>query len=43
MARYIVENQISNVKDLQQFTADGYYFDEHESTETDLVFKRAER
>lgn len=43
MARYIIEHKIENVKDLQQFDVDGYYFDNKESTDTDLIFKRAER
>lgn len=43
MARYIIENKIKNVKDLQGFDLDGYYFDAKESTDTDLIFKRAER
>lgn len=43
MARYIVEHKIESVKDLQQFDIDGYYFEKKESTDTDFVFKRAER
>jgi cytoplasmic iron level regulating protein YaaA (DUF328/UPF0246 family) len=43
MARYIIEHKIKNVKDLQEFNVDGYYFDDKESTDTDLIFKRTER
>lgn len=43
MARYIIEHKIKNVKDLQQFDVDGYYFDENESSAIDLIFKRTER
>ena len=43
MARYIIEHQVTNVEQLQQFDVDGYYFEESESTDTDLIFKRAER
>lgn len=43
MARYIIEHKVANVDALKQFNVDGYYFDETESTDTNLVFKRAER
>lgn len=43
MARYIIEHKIKKVNDLQRFDVDGYYFDDKESTNTDLIFKRAER
>ena len=42
MARYILENKVSDVSTLKQFDLDGYYFDESESSTTDLVFKRNE-
>lgn len=40
MARYVVEEKISSVEALKAFDVDGYYFDEGESTSSDLVFKR---
>ena len=43
MARYIIENKIDSVDKLKGFDVDGYYFDTAESSDTDLVFKRAER
>ncbi|MFT6268613.1 MAG: cytoplasmic iron level regulating protein YaaA (DUF328/UPF0246 family) [Alphaproteobacteria bacterium] len=43
MARYIIEHKVEDVSALQKFDIDGYYFDDAESTATDLVFKRAER
>lgn len=42
MARYVIENRITEVAKLKQFDSAGYVFDEHESTATDLVFKRSE-
>lgn len=42
MARYIIDNRIDSVEDLTRFDAAGYYFDEQESTPTELVFKREE-
>jgi cytoplasmic iron level regulating protein YaaA (DUF328/UPF0246 family) len=43
MARYIIENRVENVADLKHFDSVGYVFDENESTESDLIFKRAEQ
>ncbi|MGC9421743.1 peroxide stress protein YaaA [Vibrio sp.] len=43
MARYIIDEQISSVQALTQFNVAGYYFDEQESTPTELVFKRDEQ
>lgn len=40
MARYIIENQITEVQQLKTFTVDGYYFVEAASNSTDLVFYR---
>ncbi len=40
MSRFIIENEIRNVEDLKAFDYKGYYFDEKESTETKLAFKR---
>lgn len=42
MARYIIENQLSEVSQLKEFDTAGYYFDESESSESDYVFKRKE-
>jgi cytoplasmic iron level regulating protein YaaA (DUF328/UPF0246 family) len=43
MARYIIDNRISTVEELKGFDVAGYYFDETESTATQLVFKREEQ
>ncbi|MFV0450378.1 MAG: peroxide stress protein YaaA [Vibrio sp.] len=43
MARYIIENRIESVKQLQAFDSAGYYFCAAESTATELVFKREEQ
>ncbi|PWI35322.1 peroxide stress protein YaaA [Vibrio albus] len=43
MARYIIDNRISNVDELTKFDTAGYYFAEDESTPTELVFKREEQ
>lgn len=43
MARYIIDNQISNVEDLKSFHTDGYYFDAESSLKGELVFKRDEQ
>lgn len=43
MARYIIENRIDSVKDLEGFNTAGYYFVAEESTPTELVFKREEQ
>lgn len=43
MARYIIENRISDVSELKRFNSAGYVFDEQESSATDLIFKRAEQ
>ena len=43
MARYILENQISEVSELKKFDVAGYYYDEQESSATNLVFKRAQQ
>jgi cytoplasmic iron level regulating protein YaaA (DUF328/UPF0246 family) len=43
MARYITQHQITDVEKLKQFDAEGYYFSESDSTETELVFKREEQ
>jgi len=43
MARYILENELTDIEQLKQFTVDGYYFVEADSTATDLVFYRDEK
>ncbi|MCG6508153.1 peroxide stress protein YaaA, partial [Vibrio parahaemolyticus] len=43
MARYIIENRIESVKQLEAFDIAGYYFVAAESTATELVFKREEQ
>lgn len=43
MARYIIENELTEVEQLKQFDTDGYYYCAAESTEKELVFKREER
>ena len=40
MARYIIENRIESVKQLESFDTAGYYYCAAESTATELVFKR---
>jgi hypothetical protein len=43
MARYIIENRIESVKQLESFDTAGYYYCAAESTATELVFKREEQ
>jgi cytoplasmic iron level regulating protein YaaA (DUF328/UPF0246 family) len=43
MARYIIQNKVDSVEALTKFDTAGYYFDEAESTATELVFKREEQ
>ncbi|ART82047.1 peroxide stress protein YaaA [Oceanisphaera profunda] len=43
MARYIIQNQLTEVSQLTAFDTDGYYFVEAESTATELMFKRDEQ
>ena len=40
MARYIVEQQISEPEQLKQFDYEGYYFDPISSSADEWVFKR---
>lgn len=40
MSRFIIENAITNPDDLRGFDYKGYYFDESESSENKLAFKR---
>lgn len=41
MARYIIENQLSTVDELKAFSAHGYRFNPHGSTDNALLFQRA--
>lgn len=40
MARYLVENELSDVEELKLYQVDGYQFDEKQSTDTEWVFIR---
>ncbi|WP_421763883.1 peroxide stress protein YaaA [Ekhidna sp.] len=40
MSRFMIENQITDPGDLRGFDYEGYYFDEKESSENKLAFKR---
>ncbi len=40
MARYIIQNRVSDVAGLKQFDIDGYRFSEEQSSATELVFLR---
>lgn len=42
MARYIIQNQIEDPRELKGFNLDGYYFDKKSSSENELVFLRDE-
>ena len=43
MARYIMENEITDIEQLKQFTVAGYYFVEAGSSSTELLFQRDEQ
>lgn len=43
MARYIIDNKISNIKQLHDFNVAGYYYVAAESTTDKLVFRRKEQ
>jgi hypothetical protein len=43
MARYIIQNRITNVSALKNFDNAGYQYNDSESTAAELVFKRAEQ
>ena len=43
MARFMIEHQINEVKALQEFNSEGYFFDKENSTAQELVFKRHEQ
>jgi cytoplasmic iron level regulating protein YaaA (DUF328/UPF0246 family) len=42
MARYIIENELTEVEDLKAFNTSGYYYSEEQSTENQWVFLREE-
>ena len=43
MARYLIENKLSQVEQLKAFDSEGYYFDAESSSDKELVFKRDEK
>lgn len=43
MARYLIENKLSQVEQLKAFDSEGYYFDAESSSDKELVFKRDEQ
>ncbi|CAB0151581.1 hypothetical protein PSI9734_01955 [Pseudidiomarina piscicola] len=43
MARFIMENGITSVAELKKFNLNGYRFNAEQSTDSQLVFQRAER
>ena len=43
MARYILENEVTDIAQLKDFCVDGYYFVEQENSENELLFYRNER
>ncbi len=43
MARYILENEITEIEQLKEFDVDGYYFLPADSSATELVFYRDEK
>ena len=40
MARWIIENKITDSKDLKEFNVDGYYYSAKDSTKSEPVFLR---
>jgi cytoplasmic iron level regulating protein YaaA (DUF328/UPF0246 family) len=40
MARYLIQNQITNIEDLKLYSVDGYSFDAKQSNENEWVFVR---
>lgn len=42
MARYLIQNKLSQVEQLKAFDSEGYYFDAESSSDKELVFKRDE-
>lgn len=43
MARYIIDNRLTEAKNLKEFNVAGYYFDLEQSTKNDWVFLRDEK
>ena len=43
MAKYIIENQLTDVEALKQFNSAGYYFSEEQSNDTQWVFLREQQ
>ncbi|WP_336936943.1 peroxide stress protein YaaA [Acinetobacter modestus] len=43
MARYLIENKLSQVEQLKAFDSEGYYFYAESSSDKELVFKRDEQ
>ncbi|WP_034949292.1 peroxide stress protein YaaA [Erwinia oleae] len=43
MSRFIIQHRLSKVADLKKFDVDGYAYSAAESSDSELVFKRAER
>lgn len=43
MARYILENEVTDIAKLKDFSVDGYYFVAQENSENELLFYRNER
>lgn len=43
MARYLIENKLSQVEQLKAFDSEGYCFDAESSSDKELVFKRDEQ
>lgn len=43
IARYLIENKLSQVEQLKAFDSEGYYFDAESSSDKELVFKRDEQ
>ena len=42
MARYIIENELTEVEDIKAFNQSGYYYSAEQSTEDQWVFLREE-
>ena len=40
MARYLIENELTDIQELKGYNLNGYSFDEKQSTETDWIFVR---
>jgi uncharacterized protein len=40
MARYLIENELTDIQELKTYNLNGYSFDEKQSTETDWIFVR---